>query len=236
MIEASQDHIQLIDRQGWNEYWKSKNVGGKAYALVAEFYRKFIIRPNLNRFIHKYFQSGSELIHAGCGSGEVDADLNQSFYLIGLDISKEALKRYGTNNTPRAKTLHASIFKMPFGDSTVTGLYNLGVMEHFSEEEIGDILQEFRRVLKPGGKVVLFWPPEYGLSVLFFKTLCKIYLTVTGKSIKFHPDEITRLKSKTHAKELLEKNGFRMVEYSFGMRDVFTYGIVVGEPLQSTKN
>lgn len=61
----------LVDTQGWNEYWNRKNLGGTWYALVAAFYRKFIIRPHLNRFIYKYFAKNSALLHAGCGSGVV---------------------------------------------------------------------------------------------------------------------------------------------------------------------
>jgi predicted SAM-dependent methyltransferase len=31
-------------------------------------------------------------------------------------------------------------------------------MEHFTDKEIHRILREFHRILKPGGKIVLFWP------------------------------------------------------------------------------
>ena len=41
-----------------------------------------------------------------------------------------------------------------------------GVMEHFSPQEIIEILKQFNNVLIPGGKVVLLWPPVYGLSVI----------------------------------------------------------------------
>ena len=50
-----------------------------------------------------------------------------------------------------------------------------------------------------------------------------------GKDVKFHPDEISKLRSKRHAREIMEKSGLTLVEYSFGWRDVFTYAIVVAK-------
>ena len=60
---------------------------------------------------------------------------------------------------------HAEQFRLPFADATFEGVYNLGVMEHFTTDEIARILSEFRRVLRPGGKAVLFWPRTSAPSV-----------------------------------------------------------------------
>lgn len=219
--------------QGWDEYWKKKNRGGIVYALIAEFYRKVIIRPNLNHFIGKYFAKGSTLLHAGCGSGQVDMDLNKEYRLIGLDYSSSALKIYQAVQEGRCETLHSSVFDIRLPDGSVDGVYNLGVMEHFSHEEIQKSLAEFKRVLKPGGKMVLFWPPEFGVSVMFFKALRGMIKLFFRKDVKFHPDEISRLKSKKEAYEIFAQSQLRVVEYSFGPRDVWTYSIVVAEKLLS---
>src|SRR6476660_1672349 len=83
----------LIDNQGWNEYWGvKKKSGGVVYDVIAEFYRKFLIRPSLNHFIKKYFKPGSTILHAGCGSGQVDADIRHHISITGLDISPNALQ------------------------------------------------------------------------------------------------------------------------------------------------
>jgi hypothetical protein len=47
------------------------------------------------------------------------------------------------------------------------------------------------------------------------------------KNIRLHPDEITRLRSESHARTLFGKAGFDVIDYSFGPRDVFTYSIIV---------
>lgn len=221
----------LVDHQGWDEYWQSKDKKrGKVYDTVAEFYRKHIIRPSLNHFIRKYFVRGASLLHAGCGSGQVDADIRHYVSITGLDLSQNALAIYRRENGELCKTLHGSIFQIPLPDQTMDGVYNLGVLEHFNEAEIAKILKEFRRVLKEDGKLVAFWPPEFGASVLFFKGLKTTLEFAFRRPFKFHPDEICRLRSKQHAYAILERAGFEVLEYAFGFRDYFTYSVVVARP------
>jgi ubiquinone/menaquinone biosynthesis C-methylase UbiE len=220
----------LEDKQGWNQYWgKKKHSGGVLYDVIAEFYRKFLIRPSLNGFIRKYFPAGSILLHAGCGSGQVDADIRNYAKITGLDISPGALEIYRRENGTLCETMHGSIFQILVADATFDGIYNLGVMEHFSEEEIGRILVEFKRVLKPHGKIVFFWPPEFGLSVIFFKVLKRVLKVLTGKEYKFHPDEICRIQSREHTEIMIRNAKLSVVEYAFGPKDVFTYAVVVAE-------
>ena len=44
------------------------------------------------------FPPGSRLLHAGCGSGQVDADLHEDMRITALDISLPALRLYRANN------------------------------------------------------------------------------------------------------------------------------------------
>jgi len=50
----------------------------------------------------------------------------------------------------------ADIRNLPFEDNFFDGVYNLGVMEHYSEKEIEEILAEMKRVLKDEGKMIIF--------------------------------------------------------------------------------
>jgi dolichol-phosphate mannosyltransferase len=222
---------ELRDDQGWDDYWDAQRTGAGAllYDAVAAFYRKWIIRPTLNRFVRRYFTPGSRVLHAGCGGGQVDADIRNEVSITGLDISLNALRLYKKVNR-NAETLHASIFEIPLPDGAVDGVYNLGVMEHFTEAEIQRILREFRRVLRLEGRVLVFWPPEFGMSVLFFKSLVWIFTYVLRKKdVKFHPGEITRVRSRRHVTELFESAGFQVIRYSFGPRDLFTYVVVAAQ-------
>ncbi len=219
----------LRDDQGWDAYWDAQKTkaGGLLYDAVAAFYRKWLIRPCLNRFVRRHFAPGARVLHAGCGSGQVDADIRHHVSITGLDISVNAVRLYQKVNRGHCRALHGSLFRIPLPDGTVDGVYNLGVMEHFTEDEIRRILREFHRILRADGRMVVFWPPEFGLSVLFFKGLAWVFRHVLRKKdVKFHPDEITRVRSRRHVTGILEGEGFLVLEYSFGPRDLFTYAVV----------
>lgn len=221
-----------LDTQGWDDYWMSKSRTAHAvYDLIAAFYRKFIIRPSLNHVIFKYFGRQSRLLHAGCGSGQVDRDIGEKIPISALDISPYALGIYKKANKHFRDLILGSIFAIPVVETTYDGIYNLGVMEHFSEQEIAIILGEFNRVLKPGGTLVLFWPPEFGLSVIVLKCVHFVLNRVMKRNISLHPPEISRVRSKNQVIGFLAAANFTLTEYRFGIRDLFTYVQVV-----ATKN
>ena len=220
----------IIDPQNWDEYWSRSDDKNShaAYDLIAIFYRKFIISPSLTKFTKKYFKPGDIVLHAGCGSGQVDAGVRKYTKVIPLDISLEALTLYRESNPDAMEVLHGSIFDIPLDDASIDGIYNLGVMEHFNTQEINAILTDFRRVLKPNGVVLLFWPPKFGLSVLVLKGAHYVLNNILKKNIQLHPHEITHITSRKHSKEILKNAGLTLVDYSFSVNDLFTHAIVVG--------
>jgi len=218
-------------RKEWDLYWvEEKKSNRKVYDIIAQFYRVYIIKRALSYFVKKYFFKNTNILHAGCGSGQVDTDINNYVSITALDISVNALSLYKKINGESSKTINGSIFSVPVENSTFDGIYNLGVMEHFDEIEIKQILKEFHRILKKDGIIILFWPPEYGISVIFFKVLTFIYKYIFFiKKIKFHPDEITRIKSKKQASSFLEEANFKIIKYYFGLRDLFTHSVIIGK-------
>lgn len=221
-----------IVQDDWDQYWnKKKTSENMLYDAIARFYRRFIIKPYLNYFIKKHFPQHSEVLHAGCGSGQVDMNISHWLNITAMDISANALDLYKKYNSKNAKTLHGDIFNIPDSDNSYDGIYNLGVMEHFTEDEIQKILLEFRKKIKKGGKIVLFWPPEFGLTVNVLKFAHFILNDVLKKNVKLHPDEISRIRSKEHAVKIIEKSGFHFVEYYFGPKDLFTQVVVVAEKM-----
>lgn len=217
-------------QQDWDIYWgKQDKSSNKTYDKFADFYRNNIIKKALNHFIFKHFEKGAKLLHAGCGSGKVDTDIVNNYKVTALDISYPALKIYDSVNQHKSELVQASIFEMPFADNTFDGLYNLGVLEHFTSEEIDLVLQECRRVIKPNGKICLFIPPTFGLTVQVLDTAHFVLNKILRKNVKLHPDEISRVKSGKQIRGVIEKAGFEFVEYYFGIKDMFTQVVIVGE-------
>ncbi|MBK8092720.1 MAG: glycosyltransferase [Verrucomicrobiaceae bacterium] len=219
----------LQDPQDWDSYWNhSGETGNPVYEIIAGIYRRAVIKRNLESAVHRHFKEGSSLLHAGCGSGQVDVVLQRVMELTAVDISTGALALYARNNHHAAAIQHGTIFQLPFAEATFDGVYNLGVMEHFTSEEIQAILTEFHRVLKPGGKVLLFWPHAKATSVLVLR-ICHVFMKSALKSDKqLHPPEISHMHSRQHAEGILSNAGFKLVDYSFGMQDFFVQAIVVG--------
>jgi dolichol-phosphate mannosyltransferase len=228
---------QSKTRQEWNAYWSGVGHPGKAlYDLIAIIYRRLIIRPSLNSALTKWLPKGGRIMHAGCGSGMVDVDMCRAMNITALDISPAALIEYARYHPRHEHYLLGSIFAIPAEAGSFDGVFNLGVMEHFSEDEIVQILREFHRILKPGGRIVFFWPPTYGLATNALRFFHVVLGLLPIKKFALHPPEITHIRSKAETKAWLEVAGFRLDEFSFGPRDLFTYQVVVAERLPGTSS
>jgi SAM-dependent methyltransferase len=220
-------------REDWNAYWADKQhvrVERSTYDVFAKFYRNRLIRPTLNRVMAETYSGGVALLHAGCGGGEVDADLVKRYRITALDISPRAIGLY-QSRYPGTETLIGDIFALRSLGRTFDGVYNLGVMEHFSEEQIVMILKEINACLAKGGKAVIFWPPVYGLSVIALHGIHFVLNTILRRNVALHPAEPTKVSSKDQVSRLLSEAGFRLERMRFGPSDAFTYVIVTAVKL-----
>ncbi|HPO07618.1 MAG TPA: methyltransferase domain-containing protein [bacterium] len=222
----------LVDPQNWDAYWDGHTESSvSVYTIIAGFYRRLVIKRNLHRFIRDTFPSGSRLLHAGCGSGQVDGNLHRDMRITAVDISPKALDLYSRNNPDASRIQHASLFDLPFPDSTFDGIYNLGVMEHFTSNEVSRIFQECHRVLKPSGKILLFWPHRRASSVLVLKFVHFFLHKILNRNTKLHPDEISLLSSRAEADRILQEAGLVLFDYHFGIRDLFVQAVLIaGRP------
>jgi SAM-dependent methyltransferase len=219
-----------VDPQGWDSYWDSKTeVQTKAYDLIASAYRRSFIRTQLERFIFRNFGDGSHLLHAGSGSGQVDVGLHARMKVTAVDISQSAIRVYRANNPAAFDVRRADILRLPFPASTFDGAYNLGVMEHFSTDQIVQILTELNRVIKPGGRVVVLWPHARATSVAVLRGVHWLFNDLLNVPTRLHPAEPSLLQSKSWVEPLFRKAGFTLSTYSFGPRDLFVQAVLVGQ-------
>src|SRR5205085_4252990 len=186
----------LNDPQGWDSYWtRGQEKTRRVYSFIASVYRRIAIKRNLNHFIRKHFGPGARLLHAGCGSGQVDADLSREMRITAVDISLPALESYRRNNPNAEAVRHGDILHLDgIPAEAFDGAYNLGVVEHFSHDQIVQVLRELGRAVRPGGKVVIFWPHRRATSVLVLKVvhwLLNCLHCYKGPQIRLHPAEIS---------------------------------------------
>jgi 2-polyprenyl-3-methyl-5-hydroxy-6-metoxy-1,4-benzoquinol methylase len=218
-------------RDEWDTYWAGRGhvrTERKFFDIGAQFYRRHLIEPLLTRVMAREFGRGSKLLHAGCGGGEVDKEVVSSFQVTALDISPNAVALY-RSRYPGVETTTGNIFDLSALQDKFDGIYNLGVMEHFSPQEIVDIFKQFNQTLKPDGKLVLLWPPVYGLSVLALHGIHFVLNRILRRDIQLHPPEPTKVFSRAQVTGYLEAAGFRLRSMEFGPRDAFTYVVLVAD-------
>ncbi len=116
---------------------------------------------------------------------------------------------------------------LPFPDAIFDGAYNLGVMEHFTAPEIGKILAELRRVVKPGGKIVILWPHAMATSVMVLNSFHWVANVILRQNVRLHPAEISLLPSRQFAEGCFRPAGFEIIGYHFGIRDFFVQAVIV---------
>ncbi len=242
------ERIRLVDLTGrglpetdsadaatWDRYWGCRLCSSQlVYDVLASFYRRLVIRPAFERSMRANFPPGSRLLHAGCGTGQVDSRLMSRFQIVGLDHSARAIELYVATNGEIAEAKIGSIFELPFPDSSFRGVYNLGVMEHFPRQEIVAALREFHRVLTPEGKILLWWPPERGTSVMILKVVSAVLRVFTGKkSESLFPAECSRIQSRETTREILSEAGFTLQEFKLGIGDLYTQVLVTASKSQA---
>jgi dolichol-phosphate mannosyltransferase len=217
----------LVDPQNWNAYWSAdKKTGALAYEVIASFYRRNVIRPHLERAIHRHFAKGARLLHCGCGSGQVDMRLHDEYRINALDISDGALRLYANNNPQAESYNHGSIYDIPAPEGSFDGVYSLGVMEHFTRDEIERIIRQMTRVTRLGGILLFLWPHQRASSVIVLKAVHSLRRKMAGADSDLHPPEISLMPEKEWARELLTSLGLEMVEYSFGPKDLCVQAVI----------
>jgi SAM-dependent methyltransferase len=218
-------------RDEWDAYWAGRRhvrTERKLFDIGAKFYRRYLIEPLLTKVMAKELVRGARLLHAGCGGGEVDKEVVSKFQVTALDISPNALALY-RSRYPGVETVIGNIFDLRSLQHKFDGIYNLGVMEHFSPQEIVDILKQFNQALKPDGKLLLLWPPVYGISVLALHGIHFFLNKILRRDIQLHPPEPTKVRSRAQVSAYLEAAGFSLCSMAFGPRDAFTYVVFVAE-------
>lgn len=215
----------------WNKYWEEGNSGKffeRLYSKIASFYRNYLIGPRLSFVMKNYVEQGSSLLHAGSGAGEVDKIIIDKYQITAMDISSQALMKY-QSRYPDAQLVKGDITECKIYDKKFDGIYNLGVMEHLTPNQIVKSVNEFSKLLEPKGKLIFFWPPVYGLSVLFLTVVHFILNRIFKKNLILHPEEPNKVSTKKKFMQYIEGSDFKLIYFGMSPRDLFTYCVIVLE-------
>lgn len=99
-------------------------------------------------------ERSARILDVGCGTGGNLELLSRFGDVEGVDISEEALAFCRTRGL--AKVRRGAAERLPYEDRSFDLVTALDVVEHLDDDLAG--LREMRRVLRPGGRVLLFVP------------------------------------------------------------------------------
>lgn len=110
----------------------------------------------------------SMVLDAGCGVGVVASALASRFglHVTGIDISESHLKQariraHENSLQDKVRFAYGDYSDIPFPNDIFDAIYTMETFVHSENPDL--VLQEFMRVLKPGGKLVMF---EYSSTPL----------------------------------------------------------------------
>jgi SAM-dependent methyltransferase len=213
----------------WTEHWSAEKQDSRSQRFFS-FYRKAVFARAVAYFVDRHLSREGVLVEAGSGTSETSMLINKlggKRSLVAVDLIRPVLERcHSIIDVP----VCGDIFALPFRDGSVDGIWNVGVMEHFPHYQIDAILTEFRRVLKPHGRIVLLWPATFSIPQRILRVL-EWFINRRRKTDKFrfHPDEISQLRSARQGGEVLTRNGFRPVAIDLGLRTLMAFETLVGE-------
>ena len=99
---------------------------------------------------------GSRVLDAGCGGGKpvLRRLTSQSQQAIGLDFSAEQLE-IATSNAPKAELLRGDMTRIPVTDGCLDAVFAYHSLIHIPSDEHQTVIDEFARVLRPGGQLLV---------------------------------------------------------------------------------
>lgn len=116
--------------------------------------RRRILSSFVRRIVENLNNPQPRILDVGCGTGANLEMLAQFGEPEGVDVSIDALdfcQTRGLHNVRQGEAEH-----LPYEDKAFDLVTGLDVVEHLDNDVAG--LQEMRRVLRPGGKALLFVP------------------------------------------------------------------------------
>lgn len=129
---------------------------------LTEDWKREITKTRNNRYwrriLNKYLpDKNSRILEGGCGCGHlVDALDSWGYHAIGIDFAEKTVTKIN-EVMPDMDIRYGDLRKLSLEDGCLDGYLSLGVIEHFWEG-YDDILNETRRVLKPGGYAFVSFP------------------------------------------------------------------------------
>jgi len=151
---------------------------GKYYDMIAEdeareWYPNEMLSASIIEFM-EYFGNNPKILDLGCGTGHESMRLaREGAKVVGIDISKHSIEIAKQRNPEiEFHEMQFSEIDKPLGD--FDGIFASGSMIHLYEEDILDLLNKTRTVLKDKGYFLTIFQEGEGKRVLHYEIVGEV--------------------------------------------------------------
>lgn len=173
---------------------------------------------------HADVRSGMRVLDVGCGRGESLIWLIRQgaeawgldYSTVALHLTRDTLRTAGVEEDTRYRPIASNARRLPFLPESFDRVLMVDVVEHLHPWELEQAFEEVRRVLKPGGKLIVHtapnrWYYQFGYPLL------RLFELLRGVRLPRDPRERFRYHQHMHVNEqsprslalALRRAGFR---------------------------
>tara|TARA_B100000131_G_scaffold85522_1_gene82460 strand:- start:738 stop:1529 length:792 start_codon:yes stop_codon:yes gene_type:complete len=167
-------------------------------------YGRYKLDNLIKELIHNE-KKNSKFLDVGCGTGEhLNLAKNYNYDPYGVEPAEDMIK-FAKNSYPEIKIKKGLSNNLEFEDNFFDIVLMVEVLRYLDKQDIEKSLKEARRVLKPGGKIIVTLVNKWSLDFFFiFQNLRKIFKKSSIDEINPHCEFYTP----KDAENLFRKIGF----------------------------
>ena len=118
------------------------------------------------RFLLEHVSAGERVLDVGCGEGWFTSELARAgVHVVGIDVAEEPLRRARERDPSLDLRLIDADGPWPIDDASLDAVWAGETIEHVADT--AGWLSELRRVLRPGGRLLLSTPAHGRLRMLW---------------------------------------------------------------------
>jgi ubiquinone/menaquinone biosynthesis C-methylase UbiE len=161
----------------------AKNI--KDYEMLAEDFSRTRQFTWDIEILSQYTSDGDTVLDLGCGNGRLLEVLKKHrIEYFGPDASKKLIE-IARQKYPQNKFEVGDILNLPYSDNFFNKVFAIRTLHHIPSKEFRlQALKEIRRVLKPGGVLILtvwnVWGSKYKINLL--RVIKYSFLKIIGKT------------------------------------------------------